>query len=79
MFLEQLSGNICQNRSNFKVVQFLPVMNQIACPNCGTQIDVNDLLAHQLEEQIQRKYQNELNETRNEFENKQEDLLRETE
>ncbi len=54
-------------------------MNQIACPNCGTQIDVNDLLAHQLEEQIQRKYQNELNETRNEFAKKQEDLLREKE
>jgi len=54
-------------------------MNQIACPNCGTQIDVNDLLAHQLEEQIQRKYQNELNETRNEFAKKQEVLLREKE
>lgn len=54
-------------------------MNQIACPNCGTQIDVNDLLAHQLEEQIQRKYQNELNETRNEFAKKQETLLREKE
>ena len=50
-------------------------MNQIACPNCGTHIDVNDLLAHQLEEQIQRKYQNELNETRNEFSKKQEQLL----
>lgn len=54
-------------------------MNQIACPNCGTHIDVNDILAHQLEEQIQRKYQNELNETRNEFAKKQEVLQREKE
>ncbi|WP_343634238.1 DUF2130 domain-containing protein [Fluviicola sp.] len=54
-------------------------MNQIACPNCGTHIDVNDILAHQLEEQIQRKYQNELNETRNEFAKKQDALFREKE
>jgi hypothetical protein len=54
-------------------------MNQIACPNCGTQIDVNDILAHQLEEQIQRKYQNELNEARNEYAKKQDLLLREKE
>jgi hypothetical protein len=54
-------------------------MNQIACPNCGTPIDVNDILAHQLEEQIQRKYQNQLNETRDEFAKKQEVLLREKE
>ncbi len=30
---------------------------QIKCPNCGTSIDVQDILSHQLEEQIQRKYQ----------------------
>ncbi len=75
----RIIGNVYQNDSNFKLVQFLPVMNQIACPNCGTSIDVNDILAHQLEEQIQRKYQNELNETRNEFAKKQEVLLREKE
>jgi hypothetical protein len=31
--------------------------NQIKCPNCGTAIDVQDILAHQLEEEIKQKYQ----------------------
>lgn len=30
---------------------------QIKCPNCGTSIDVQDILAHQLEEEIKSKYQ----------------------
>jgi hypothetical protein len=54
-------------------------MNQISCPNCGTPIDVNDILAHQLEEQIQRKYQGQLNDARDEFAQKQDVLLREKE
>lgn len=33
---------------------------QIKCPNCGTTIDVQDILAHQLEEEIQQKYQSKL-------------------
>ena len=33
---------------------------QIKCPNCGTSIDVQDVLAHQLEDQIKQKYQAEL-------------------
>jgi hypothetical protein len=32
--------------------------NTIKCPSCGTAIDVQDLLSHQLEEEIQHKYQN---------------------
>ncbi len=31
--------------------------NQIFCPSCKTPIDVNDVLSHQLEEQIKLKYQ----------------------
>lgn len=54
-------------------------MNQIHCPNCGTPIDVNDILAHQLEEQIKLQYQGQLNEARDEFAKKQEVLLREKE
>ena len=54
-------------------------MNQIHCPNCGTAIDVNDLLSHQLEEQIQLKYQAQLNEQRDAFQRKQEELLQEKE
>jgi len=30
---------------------------QINCPNCGTGIDVQDILAHKLEEEIKHKYQ----------------------
>ena len=33
---------------------------QIKCPNCGTSIDVQDILAHQLENEIQQKYQTQL-------------------
>ncbi len=34
--------------------------NQIKCPNCGTSIDVQDILAHQLEDEIKAKYQKQL-------------------
>lgn len=54
-------------------------MNQIHCPNCGTAIDVNDILAHQLEEEIQKKYQKQLAETRDEFSRKQEELIKDKE
>lgn len=41
--------------------------NHIKCPNCGTQIDVNDLLSHQLEEEIRQKYQAQLLEEKQKF------------
>ena len=31
--------------------------NQVKCPNCGTSIDVQDILSHQLEEDIKQKFQ----------------------
>jgi hypothetical protein len=34
--------------------------SQIKCPSCGTSIDVQDILAHQLEEEIKQKYNQEL-------------------
>ncbi len=33
---------------------------QIKCPNCGTSIDVQDILVHQLEEEIKQKYQSQI-------------------
>lgn len=33
---------------------------EIKCPNCGTSIDVQDILSHQLEEEIRLKYQTQL-------------------
>ena len=32
----------------------------IACPNCGTEIDVNDILYHQVDAQLKKKYQDDL-------------------
>jgi len=40
---------------------------QIKCPNCGTSIDVQDILAHQLEDEIQLKYQNQLAEEKKKY------------
>ncbi|MFT4755338.1 MAG: hypothetical protein ACI9GM_000344 [Salibacteraceae bacterium] len=31
--------------------------NQVKCPNCGTSIDVQDILSHQLEEEIKQQFQ----------------------
>jgi hypothetical protein len=44
---------------------------QISCPNCGTSIDVNDILSHQLEEQIQKKYHAQLADSQKEIKTKE--------
>lgn len=31
----------------------------IQCPNCGTQIDINEILYHQLEEEMKKKFSSE--------------------
>jgi len=41
---------------------------QIKCPNCGTTIDVQDILAHQLEDEIKQKYQNQIAEEKKKYE-----------
>ena len=48
--------------------------NQIKCPNCGTSIDVQDILAHQLEEEIKQKYQAQIAEEKKKYESEQEKL-----
>lgn len=45
--------------------------NQINCPNCGTSIDVQDILSHQLEEDIKKKYQSELETAQQKFKSEQ--------
>ncbi|NQV91983.1 DUF2130 domain-containing protein [Candidatus Woesearchaeota archaeon] len=47
---------------------------QIKCPNCGTSIDVQDILAHQLEDEIKQKYQSQLAEEKKKFESEYEGL-----
>lgn len=53
--------------------------SQISCPNCGTAIDVNDILSHQLEEQLQKKYNAQLALQRDDFQKKEEQLVLEKE
>ena len=52
---------------------------QIKCPNCGTSIDVQDILAHQLEEEIKQKYQSQLADENKRFEQEQIKLNKEKE
>lgn len=52
---------------------------QISCPNCGTAIDVNDILSHQVEEELQKKYNARLALQREEFLRKEEQLTAEKE
>jgi hypothetical protein len=51
--------------------------NQIKCPNCGTSIDVQDILAHQLEEEIKQKYQSQIAQEKKKYESEQEKLKQE--
>ena len=48
--------------------------SQIKCPNCGTSIDVQDILAHQLEEEIKQKFQSQLVEEKKKYETEFESL-----
>jgi hypothetical protein len=41
---------------------------QIKCPNCGTLIDIQDVLSHQLEEEIKQKYQSQIAEEKKKYE-----------
>lgn len=49
---------------------------QIRCPNCGTSVDVQNILSHQLEEEIRQKYQAQLASEKKRFEQEQEKLNR---
>ena len=47
---------------------------KIKCPNCGTSIDVQDILAHQLEDEIKQKYQSLIADEKKKYESEQEKL-----
>jgi hypothetical protein len=53
--------------------------SQIKCPNCGTSIDVQDVLSHQLEAEIKRQYQSQLSAEKQKFEKDYELLKKEKE
>ncbi len=50
---------------------------RIIFPNCGAELDVSTILYHQLEEDLKKKFQNQLNEERKKFENRSEALDKE--
>jgi hypothetical protein len=52
---------------------------KISCPSCGTAIDVNDILSHQLEEELQKKYSAQLAIQRDEYRRREEQLSQEKE
>ena len=44
--------------------------NKIKCPNCGHQINVNDILYHQVDEELKKKYQDDLAAEKNRYQGK---------
>lgn len=49
---------------------------QIKCPNCGTTIDVQDILSHQLEDALKKKFNAQLTEEKKKFEKEHETLAK---
>ncbi len=52
----------------------MKTQSKIKCPNCGTSIDVQDILAHQLEEEIKQKFQSQLADEKKKYETEFESL-----
>jgi hypothetical protein len=53
--------------------------SHIKCPNCGTDINVNNILSHQLEEEIRQKYQAQLTEEKQKYQKEKDTLNNEKE
>jgi hypothetical protein len=53
--------------------------SHIKCPNCGTDINVNNILSHQLEEEIRQKYQAQLTEEKQKYQKEKDALNNEKE
>ena len=47
---------------------------KIKCPNCGTSIDVQDILAHQLEEKVREEFNQKLRSEKQKFSKREEEL-----
>jgi len=52
---------------------------QIKCPNCGSEIDVNDILSHQLEDELKQKYNAQLAVEKKKFEKEFDSLQKDKE
>lgn len=55
-------------------IKHMKNQTQINCPNCGNAIDVQDILAHQLEEDIKQKYQSQLAAEKKKYEEQEQSL-----
>lgn len=71
---------------NLTIINFLSGLiskmekeTKIICPNCGAELDVNDILYHQLEEDLRKKFNNRLIEEKKKFELREEALVKEME
>ncbi len=53
--------------------------NRIACPNCGHLIDVQDILYHQVEEELKKKFRDDLAAEKNRYQDKLNTLMEERE
>jgi hypothetical protein len=53
--------------------------NQITCPNCGSSVDVKEILYHQVQEELQKKFNSKLSQQQKEYQNKVEALQKEKE
>lgn len=51
----------------------------IKCPDCGSTINVNEILYHQLQDELKKEYNNKLNEEKKLFQKKQADLEKQQE
>jgi hypothetical protein len=53
------------------------VKRKIKCPSCGVEIDVNEVLYHQVDEELKREYDNELEKEKEKLNSKAADLQKE--
>lgn len=66
--------NFSSSISNYNY--FMANETQIKCPNCGTSIDVQDILSHQLEDELKKKFNSQLTEEKKKFEKEFDNLAK---
>ncbi len=60
-----------------KIKETMKNQTQITCPNCGTEIDVQDIISHQLEEDLKKEFNAKLAEEKKKFDTQAETLKKE--
>lgn len=68
----ELLNILANSNSTIKLQYKMAEQSSIQCPNCGTPIDVNDVLKHQLEDSIRKEFQQKANIQNRELELKNE-------